>query len=311
MALTKTTPTPRPDFNQERYKRAQTAIDITHELASKDVVYDQWPIDDPYRDTALCVIESIHGIGNPELAEAVAALPSGKRSELVESIASVIELKVPTILSAYDNVHALDSFEGEYRTTELTLDVLANLHDGMVKRGLYEPADMAKGEDYVRETPPPPVIEDPLKKRHFVDRMSHYEQIQTIADTAHTIARSWVHKPGDALGVEERVMGAVHDTLAMFEHGRLNVPAFDLIPIDPETDEGCVTEVWRNGQRTEADWNYGGHMQLKADPEAAQAGADMGFPPYSLTHAFATHYETLRERYRASAQDLFGGGGTY
>jgi len=143
-------------------------------------------------------------------------------------------------------------------------------------------------------------------------KLRPYEQIQTLADVTHQVAAHWAYRDDPDLGVEERVMGAVHGVLDVLQNGLIErLPAFQLVPIDPETDEGCVQWVNRNQKDVvAADWNYGVPFDLsvRATPEMGPAGALLGkSPPSSLTYRFEEHYENMRSRFRTSAEDLFGG----
>jgi hypothetical protein len=250
---------PKPDLTQQRYISAMAAIDDTHNLARQDIVYDQWPIDDPYRDTALCVVQGIRAVGNADLNAALEELPPAGRRELIDTVSAVIELKTSDLRSYYENVGTIDS-------------------------------------------------------PNAIPKMTVQEQIRAIAETAHLIGHSWATRDEPDLGVEERVMGAVHGVLSMFQNGALErVPGFQLIPIDPETDEGCVNTVYRHREgQVEADWNYGESMHLtwRATPAMGPIGAlmDKQSPSGSLTARFEEHYETLRRRYRTAAHDLFNTG---
>jgi hypothetical protein len=274
MPLPKSTPRPKPDFNQPRYVNAVAAIDDVNNLARQDIVYDQWPIDDPYRDTALCAVQSIYTVGNVDLNKMLDTLPIEEKHNLIDTMAAVVELKVEHINSAYDNVYVIGSDSLDFES---------------------------KGKEV-------PYIENPLKERHFIPRMTPYEQIQTIATNAHLIAHNWANRQDEGLGVEERVMGAVHGVLGMFQNGfNDQVPAFQLIPLDPETDRGCINQVYRDGVPTDADWNYGQPMGLTY--KSTSYADDPSSPPGSLTCRFEEQYENTRGRFRTAAQDLFGHGG--
>jgi hypothetical protein len=137
-------------------------------------------------------------------------------------------------------------------------------------------------------------------------KLRPYEQIQTLADVTHQVAAHWAYRDDPDLGVEERVMGAVHGVLDVLQNGLIDrVPAFQLIPIDPETDEGCVQLVDRNQKdRVPADWDYGTPFALSVNVQSFPYEKS---PPASLTYRFEEHYENMRSRFRTSAEDLFGG----
>lgn len=133
-----------------------------------------------------------------------------------------------------------------------------------------------------------------------IPTMTNMEQVQIVAECAYRIGDHWANHPNSNLGTTERVMGAVHGVLDMFQNGSPDiVPPFILIPVDPETDTGAMTSLQRNGNWTEVDWNYNEPMYLEVDRHLKNE------PAYSLTGKFEEQYEIHRERYRTAAIDLF------
>jgi hypothetical protein len=250
---------PPTDPDDPAYRSAKVAIDMVHDFASRDIIYDMWPIDDPIREAALCVVSAVKLKGDRTVEKALNKLPLDQKRSLVDTIRSVIEISVDKINHAGDGVR----------------------HIGTYKQ---------------------PTAENP----NALPKMDVNEQINQVADAAYWIGKHWVERGEEGLGVAERVHGAVHEVLSMIQNGHevYEIPAFQLTPIDPETESGCVTAVERNGERVMAEWNFGQPMDLTWKPPVY--GVDPKSPPGSLTDRYQNMYEMMRERYRTAARDLFG-----
>jgi len=283
---------PRPDLTQERYRNAIAAIDDVNNLADKDIVYDQWPIDDPYRHTALHVVHAMRTVGNADLNAALDELPAPGKNELISVVSAVIELSAPprnpyeTSVLVVDDTHITNLLAGEQQNTSeegytespLTPELEARLQEARDLRGLGD----------------------------TIPKLTDSEQRRLIGEAMYRIGDHWANHPSPDLGPTERVMGAIHGALNLLQNGMPDmIPAMHFVPIDPETDNGCVTYLNRGGKMEELDWNYGQPMALTYDP--GPQGGNPQSPPGSLTYAFETHYEILRDRYRTAAADLFGG----
>jgi hypothetical protein len=331
-----------PDYTQERYINAQAAIDTVQELAEKDIVYDQWPIDDPHRHAALCVVAGMQSVdlahGDGDLNSALINLPSQAKKKLIYFVSFVIELRHNDLCSHHDNVYesiqtvdsrkiVSDSDYGDECVLHLRngnelrmppdpipCDYVRVVRDGREvaywnKEEWREDPDVVMGAlmgaaaseemplfgQTVTEAEPDP---------NAIPKLQESEQRRLIAESAHRIADHWANHHSVDLGVTERVMGAVHGVLSLFQNGMPEiVPPMQLVPIDPQTDNGCITELMRGGKLLELDWNYGKPMGLTYDP--GPMGGDPNSPPGSLTYSFETHYEIMRGRYRTAASDLF------
>jgi hypothetical protein len=247
---------PPTDPNDPSYRSAKGIISAVHDFADRGVVYDMWPIDDPIREAALCVVSAVQLKGGSTVDKALMKLPMDQRRTLVDTIRSVIEISVDKINHAGDHVHQIGS----------------------------------------------PFPDNP----NVLPKMTQAEQLWVIAKEAHIIANHWDMLP-DELGQRERIMGAVHDVLSLFQNGNPSVPAMVLTPIDPETDEGCAAIIQRDGELMGLDWQYGQPMYPAHPAPSPNAQLfHINNAPGSLTHTFQGVYETLRERYRTSARDLFG-----
>jgi hypothetical protein len=250
---------PPTDPNNPAHRAAKVAIDMVHDFADRNIVYDGSPIDDPIRETALCVVSAVQLKGGRTVEKALQKLPYHQKRDLVDTIRSVIEIGVDKINHAGDNLHQINPYEQ-------------------------------------------PAVDNP----NALPKMSTMEQLQVIAKEAHIIANHWDMIP-DHLGQRERIMGAVHDVLALLQNGNPSVPAMLLTPVDPETNEGCVALVRRGTEFTAADWNYG--QPMHPQHPAPSGNAQLFYTnnaPGSLTAQFQHIYETTRERYRTAARDLFG-----
>lgn len=147
----------------------------------------------------------------------------------------------------------------------------------------------------------------PAENSNALPKMAPFEQIKLVADAAYWISDHWAKRTDQGLGQQERVHGAVHEVLSMLQNGNemYEIPAFHLIPIDPETESGCVATIDRDGDRVAAEWNFGQPFSPTYHPPMLY-GHDAKHPPGSLTDRYQNHYELMRERYRTSALDLFG-----
>jgi hypothetical protein len=146
-----------------------------------------------------------------------------------------------------------------------------------------------------------PLSVDEIGKAHPREApptLTREEAFEVLASTAYENAiDAWGESNRNPrLTIEDRVAGAVYNTLHLLQNGNEStVPPFDLIPVAmPEDGKAEVAYVSRGGQEVGCVW--------PVDPLAL---ASTPHNPVSLTSTYCDVYDRYRDRLAASAQDLF------